>query len=418
MTLKELQRRHESGEKQVKTVKAQIKAQLRRKCAQRGCNESLAFKSKVHTECPAHKGKTRTYFANPHKPTRVKKTKAQIKAANKKKKKAFYERHGIKFNKTIRNRVVDKLNKDTKGVLYNGQTLLYENYKEPLKAIEKRKGYGFYGTLAMTDDKQYVQCHICGHLFENVGGHLRIHKITAPDYKDRFELSQSTALVSEPVRERLQRQAVKIFDGKLPEHLVEYNRKVQSGEIKHTLPKRRTKSLEWRNKNGLCPDQVLDKIREHADELGRTPSLDEFQKRFGGKYIGSINFQHGSWLKAVAKLDMVSAKANKEYTREDLIEKLQEFHKEHNRIPMTSDFSRGLLPARNTYFHKFGTLNNARIEAGLNAVLSMPFGQVIELTPEEYFKYQEGHAIPGKIGESAIARRQYRKNKKKEVISG
>lgn len=42
--------------------------------------------------------------------------------------------------------------------------LIYENYKEPLKAIPKSEGFGYYGTLATTADKRLVQCHICGEL--------------------------------------------------------------------------------------------------------------------------------------------------------------------------------------------------------------------------------------------------------------
>lgn len=50
---------------------------------------------------------------------------------------------------------------------------------------------------------------------------------------------------------------------------------------------------------------------------------------------------------------------------------------------------------RGTYIARFGTLNNARIEAGLNAVIPMPFGQIVELTPDQYREYKAGH-VPQK----------------------
>lgn len=389
MTLKELKKRHESGVKHLKSVKAQIKAQLARECDMRGCHESLAFRTKTVTRCEAHMKKS-VVSKTTHKAKTI--PKAVQRKLNREKKKRYYERHGIKFNKNIRNRKVTEISPKTKGVLYDGQHLLYENYKEPLKPIEKSKGYGYYGTVAITSDTKYIQCHLCGNLFENLGGHLRKHKIAASDYKERFGLSLGTSLVSEPVREAMQKNAVKLFDGKLPDHLVEYNRKVQAGEIKHKAHGRGM-SLEKRNKLGLCPDQVLTKITDLAKELGHTPSSDEFRKHYSGRYMGSIVFQHGSYLKAVKKAGLRSAKEEKEYTTEELITELQDFHKKHKRIPMTSDFNRGLLPSRNTYFHRFGSLNNARVEAGLNAVLPMPFGQIVEMSPDQYLEYKKDKAI-------------------------
>lgn len=410
MTLKELRLRHESGEKQVKTVKLQIKEQLNRKCAQRGCDESLAFKGRVHTECAAHKGKTPSYFANPHKTTRKKVSKAEMRAANKLKKKRFYERHGIKFDKTIRQRDYKPTPKDP-GVELADQTLLYDNYKEPLKKIEKGKGYGYYGTVAITADKEYVQCHICGNLFTSVSMHLRKHKISAVKYKETYGLSLTTSLMSEPAREAFQKRAVAHLPSKdgLPAWLQEYNRKVQSGEVKHKAHGR-APSLEWRNKNGLCPDQVLEKIKDLTEILGHTPSHDEFARHYKGRYLGSINFQHGSYLKAVAKLGLKSAKELKEYTNEQLLENLVQFYDEHGRIPMTGDFNRGLLGAnRATYITRFGSLNSARVEAGLNAVIPMPFGQIIELSPEQYSLYEAGKPIDGLVSEASVKKRRQRK---------
>jgi hypothetical protein len=373
MTLAELKRRHDTGDKLYKNTKKKIEEQLKRKCGNPECGTSLAFRRTsgfCSKKCSARK-------------------RAIVRTKNRQKKKAYYERHGIKFDKTVRNRKLE--DPGVSGVRFEGQTLLYENYKQPLKAIPKSKGYGYYGTVALTDDREYVQCHLCGHLFPSVGAHLRKHKITARKYKEMFELDISTALVSEPVREKRQEIAVKTNAAKtkgLPEWLKDYNEKVQTGVIKHKGAKRTGMSLERRNKAGVCPDQVLDKIRILAEELGHTPSADEFREHYKGKYAGSIAFQHGSYLKAVAKLGLKSAKEEKEYTTEELLNALVEFKEQHGRIPMSSDFNRGLLPARNTYFHRFGTLNNARVEAGLNAILPMGFGKMVEMTPDEYMEYK------------------------------
>ena len=85
---------------------------------------------------------------------------------------------------------------------------------------------------------------------------------------------------------------------------------------------------------------------------------------------------------------------------------------------MTSDFNRGLLRDRGVYNREFGSLNNARVEAGLNAILPMPFGQHIELTPEQYFQYKETGKIPGyKPTKDAIKAKKWRNKKKERLLS-
>lgn len=422
MTIKELQKRHESGEKQVKSVKARIKLQLARECAQRGCHESLAFRNARKALCDAHAGKPLAVAVKHNSKVRPVKrvTKAELKKTNREKRKRYEAKHGIVRNKTIRARDA-KPKENTAGVEYTGQTLLYENYKEPLKAIEKGKGFGYYGTVAITDDKTLVQCHICGHLWPNVGAHLRKHKITATDYKKKYGLAVETALISEPVRERFQKTVVAnnpvVQAGKLPEWLAEYNRKVQSGEIKHMAHGGTSMSLEKRNKLGLCPDQVLEKIREYADELGHAPSYDEFRAHYKGKYYHSIIFQHGSYSAAVKKLGLKTAQELKSPDNETLLQSLRDFHERFARIPTKSDFERGLVGyPRQAYWRRWGSLNNARIEAGLNAVLPMPFGQIVEMTPEAYIEYKGGQNLEKYISPEAIRLRKKREKQKQEKL--
>lgn len=273
-----------------------------------------------------------------------------------------------------------------------GPDLIYENYKEPLKQIEKDKGYGYYGTIATTKDKLFIQCHICGELFASLGHHLRKHDTTADQYKQQFKLSKTTALVSDNQRKYLQLRVLNSKYTELPEHLVEYNQKVQSGQIVHRKKDGDSRwSLERRNREGLCPDQLLDVIQKLEEKLGHTPSYVEFRKEHGPKYRKSIEYIYGSYLNAVKKAGLVSAKELKEPSNERLLQDLVDFHQEHGRIPMTSDFTRGLLRPRAMYFRRFGSLNNARTEAGLNAVVAMPFGQLKEITPSEYVAYKSRH---------------------------
>lgn len=293
--------------------------------------------------------------------------------------------------------------------------LLYEDYKEPLKAVEKGKGFGYMGTLALSADRQYIQCHICGDLYASLGGHLTArHKTNAEEYKKEFGLSVGTALVGDKYREMRQQKVLnQVNKGNgLPEHLIGYNDKRKSGELKREHGSRL--SLEWRNKKGLCPEQVLEKILDLKEILGKTPSADEFNERYKGRYMASIVYQHASWVKAVKKLGMKTRDELRHPDREQLLEDLQNFHRMHNRIPMTSDFNRGMLRDKTVYIRQFGTLNDARIEAGLNAVLPLNFGQIKEVTPEEYFRYKETHGGVRSMTKDAIKARKRRQRIKIE----
>lgn len=300
---------------------------------------------------------------------------------------------------------------DPTGVSVDGYTLIYADYKEPLKKLLKHQGFGFAGTLAQTSDKEFVQCHICGNLFVALAGHIRKHKLSAKEYRERFGLMASTALCSDTRREALQKTVVtKLGNTELPSHLIEYNRKMQAGEIKHNPTPKGTWTLERRNKGGVCPEQVLERIKDLADILGKTPSSDEFRDYYRGRYWESILYLHGSWSNAIRKTKLISRNQLRHPDGDQLIATLQEFHKQYGRIPMTSDFARGLLRDKTVYIRVFGSLNNARIEAGLNAILPLPFGQIIEMTPEQYLDYKAGRGV----SKDAVRARQLRARKRLE----
>lgn len=375
LPLNKLKERYEGGDKQRKDINKEIAAQLRRVCGYKECDESLAFE-RIDKRfcCESHKVKEKT----------------RLRTENRAKKRLYNERHGI-TRKTIKRDITPGV-----GVDPAGYEIIYENYKEPLKSIPTGVGYGYYGTIATTADHTLIQCHICGELFRSLGLHVRKHKVTAADYKQRFQLKATAALVSDEARHEMQRTTVRAVTKELPPWLAEYNRKVQSGEVKHIGTKRREggMSLQKRNELGNCPDQVLEKIKDLANQLGHTPSYDEFIYHYKSKYIHSIKYHHGSYLKAVEKAKLVSAKQLKEPDNEYLLKQLVDFNEKYGHIPMRSDFERGLLPSRQMYWRRFGSLNEARIQAGLNAVISMPFGQIQELTPEQYMEYKAGHRSP------------------------
>lgn len=249
----------------------------------------------------------------------------------------------------------------------------YVNYKEPFTLV--KDGYGAMGVLSTTADRDYVQCHICGYLFQNLGAHVRLHKLSAAQYKKEFGLSRKAALIGETVREILiKRYHNKILSSdenhaKAANALKDYWLKVKSGEIGREM--RKDWSLERHNQSNNCPEQLLEKIRLLGKELGRVPTTKEWIQNTGhGHEVLKTAF--GSYKKAI---ELAGYEPNKHWrdrgplvTRGVLLEMMKIFYRRHGRVPRSSDFKRGLLPDQRYVYYYFRSMAEARAAAGLPAL--------------------------------------------------
>jgi hypothetical protein len=252
----------------------------------------------------------------------------------------------------------------------NQEELVFANYKEPLR--EFKKGYGYEGVLLMSPDKTKIQCHLCGRMFKGLAGHLTAcHDMDTHKYKEITKLQTSTALVGEATREKLIKNYLKV------EHIVSPkrngNRKKQWKNVtKANTARKGTKMrLELKNKRGSCPDQLLDKIKKVAEELGHTPSVKEFRRINGTRFVGTIYETFGSWPNALKMLGMKSKKEirKEKYSPKMLKKYMVDFYKKHKRPPLNSDLERGLLPSPGVYRRVWGTLSAARQAAGIPDVI-------------------------------------------------
>lgn len=252
--------------------------------------------------------------------------------------------------------------------------LVYLHYKEPLKKIPKKEGVGYYGTILMSKKMDRIQCHICGELFESLGSHLnRTHGTTAKEYREKYQVARGTALISEAYRLRLKNRMLEWIKNMTPEEKEEYKRKVLAAVRKSNdsrpYRKKTPLRLEVKNKRGTCPDQLLDKIKRVAKELGRTPGRKEFDDYFGThKYQTNILQTFGGWKNAVRMCGFEpyeSKKGRAGYSKEHLLALLRVFYKRKGIIPSTSDFKRGVFPDMNVYLRNFGSIKEARKLAGI-----------------------------------------------------
>ena len=63
-------------------------------------------------------------------------------------------------------------------------------------------GHGRYGILDRDDDRRPI-CHECGRAFEHLATHVRVHRISAAEYRERHGLSPGLTLVGDASRARM-----------------------------------------------------------------------------------------------------------------------------------------------------------------------------------------------------------------------
>lgn len=261
---------------------------------------------------------------------------------------------------------------------YSNADLTLHNYKEPLTPTPN--GYGYMGTITSTNDGKYIQCHICGKLYANLGGHLyAAHKMLAKTYKKEFGLEFNTALISEQERMHLKTSTLSYIKTLTDEEKEAFKMRAKQawleGRLQHKTTKGTKERLETKNKKGSCPDQVLSKLREVAVDIGHRPSKREFiAHEHSQRYVHLIYKLFGDWHTAIelAGLKGMSGKlveTKKELNDMELLEMVRDFVLRTREKPTKSDFNREILPSYSLYIERFGSIQQALKEAEVDSIL-------------------------------------------------
>jgi hypothetical protein len=281
---------------------------------------------------------------------------------------------------------------------WEDKVLTLKNYKEPLTKV--KNGYGWYGTIACTIDGKEIQCHICGALVQSLTGHIKTHEIKTREYKEKFKLQYTSALISESTRMKYKQKTLDFIKSLTEEEKKEYWRKCKS-RLNEARRKRGSfqpkKTLEQMNKEDSCPEQTLEKIKIVKEKIGHVPSKDEFISEMNGQRYTHLAYKHfGSWNKAIEMChfnskddkrseNMGGYKGKKRYSDEELLEYLKLYVEENRQIPTISDFRRGLLPDYNRYIERFGNIENARQLAGVYLIVD-EHESVFQKNKSKYFR--------------------------------
>ncbi len=162
--------------------------------------------------------------------------------------------------------------------------------KRPLQKV--KDGFGYQGVLLQTDNREFIQCHICGKWGKKLGGHVQTHDITTSAYRKKFGLMQGNGLVSDATSDRYADSGYKrnIVNPNSNEHLDSSRANaVRATKIDH---RRYAGTVEHDNKYGLCEKQLGFRLIEYIKRYRQLPS--QAMKGEGGMITKALRRRHGS----------------------------------------------------------------------------------------------------------------------------
>ncbi len=252
--------------------------------------------------------------------------------------------------------------------------IFFGNVKEPLMPVPKGN-HGYLGVLTYNKTKDKIQCHICGLFFKSLSGsgHLKLHGLDNEEYKEKFSLDRTMALVSESTRVKHLNALLNRDDyATLQSELKKYRETDEHKQKSKTTNKDKKRRIYAKNKTGTCPLQLLDRVKVLQEKLGFIPNSEDFKREYKGKYIGSIQQIYGSYNKALEYMGITPRdQFEPTYSQDELIKFIKDFYMRFDRSPCNTDFKRGYLPSAHTYYRRFKSLNHARALAGVPLIISL-----------------------------------------------
>jgi len=231
-------------------------------------------------------------------------------------------------------------------VIIGGELLFYD-----AKAPYEKSGMSIRGALEYDAENDLVKCHECGEFFRQVGNHAaHAHKMNARQYKIRHGLLIGTALINESTRCAFIAEGIRRFKHN-PQLLWDRMKKCRlsltgRGEKHH-------RTAEDDNSKRLCDIQIIDRLRQATQQLGRPPTKSEMLE-FG--FNAKTARCHFGSLKALFRLAGIQGREGCKWENRTLLAFISNFIQKHGREPHQSDCDRGLIPSYAVYWRRFGSL--------------------------------------------------------------
>ena len=180
-------------------------------------------------------------------------------------------------------------------------------------------GFGFKGVVVEDFGNGKIQCSICGEWFEQMAQHLNHrHRLTSLQYKRIFGLLLSTALKSKRMRLKQAEVMIKMRKSH-PKHRMKFKRSNEFAGNRKGIKK----AEESKNKYGVCDLQIMQKVIELKEELGKVPTLVDLKERYGVSFIFHLHKKYKSYIAYCHKMKWTPnfSSRNPKYSREYFIEK-------------------------------------------------------------------------------------------------
>ncbi len=113
-------------------------------------------------------------------------------------------------------------------------------------------------------------------------------------------------------------------------------------------------------------EEILDQLRACAAELGRSPTMREFEAHPTTRvHSQTVIARFGTWNAAKRQAGLMPRRFA---TRDELLDCLRQLGETIGHVPTAKDIDehRGLVPSKSLYWHTFGSLSNALREAGFD----------------------------------------------------
>jgi hypothetical protein len=221
--------------------------------------------------------------------------------------------------------------------------------QEPFMPVDK--GFGYYGLLMETEDRELVQCHECGELFSRLPAHLKsAHGISTREYKEKYELNYETALQASFISEK---QSIggefryKLLHGKLNNSEIKAYALKQAEIYRKNKMKRKKfrHTIEMMNKFGTCPAQIEERFTKLVDRYGRALSYTEMIQE-DRSLLAALVKRYRSYTNTLVYFGL-KGKAQKghfKWNRKKIQFALKQFVKEKRRLPNARDTKKEALP--------------------------------------------------------------------------
>ena len=156
--------------------------------------------------------------------------------------------------------------------------------KAPL--MKNDNGIGFKGVLLQSENRELVECSECGTWMKQITSkHLKLHDLTANEYKEKYGLNVQQGLVSDITKGKRRDKGIV----NLKSQRMNGKKTLRPNYVAHYAKKPPNNTIQYRNLKGTCEKQLEQKMVNFIHRFKRIPTsrtksfpFSTYTWRFGG----------------------------------------------------------------------------------------------------------------------------------------